>query len=285
MSRKAAASAGKRKVVLSACVKYKLTLEYDGTGFSGWQVQKNARSVQGALIDAAHELFGTAVDLQGAGRTDAGVHALAQVAHLEAPRRILPKRLLQELNDLLPAPINILNAEETSPDFHARHDAVARSYLYLISRRRTAFGKRYVWWVRDKLDLDRMQAVADGFRGLHDFSAFADKRIDKHLSTTVKIDRSEVVASGEVVLFRIVGSHFLWRMVRRLVGILVEAGRGTLSEAEAKALLTGRSEWPARFTAPPSGLFLEQVLYEGERLAPLSLPVLPSLLQRRSGER
>ena len=268
-----------RKSVKSpSCCKYKLTLEYDGTGYSGWQVQKNARSVQGTLIDAARELFGTEVEVQGAGRTDAGVHALAQVAHLDAPRRLPPQRLLHGLNDLLPAPINILKVEEAPAGFHARHMARGRSYLYLISRSRTAFGKRYVWWVKDALDLGRMEVAAEIFRGFHDFTSFADKRIDKHLSTEVKIDRTEVVSRGELIVFRIVGSHFLWKMVRRLAGILVEAGRGTLSPAEVERMLTNASELPARCTAPPSGLFLAQVLYEGDRLGPLSLPSLPPLL-------
>jgi len=271
-----------RKPVSSpSCCKYKLTLEYDGTGYSGWQVQKNARSIQGTLIDAARELFGTEVEVQGAGRTDAGVHALAQVAHLDAPRRLPPQRLLHALNDLLPAPINILKVEEAPAGFHARHMARGRSYLYLISRSRTAFGKRYVWWVKDALDLGRMEVAAEIFRGFHDFSSFADKRIDKHLSTEVKINRTEVFAWGELIVFRIVGSHFLWKMVRRLAGILVEAGRGTLSPAEMERMLTNASEIPARCTAPPSGLFLAQVLYEGDRLGPLSLPPLPLLLQHK----
>ena len=268
-----------RKSVKSpSCCKYKLTLEYDGTGYSGWQVQKNARSIQGTLIAAARELFGTEVEVQGAGRTDAGVHALAQVAHLDAPRRLPPQRLLQDLNDLLPAPINILKVEEAPANFHARHMARGRSYLYLISKSRTAFGKRYVWWVKDALDLGRMEVAAEIFRGFHDFTSFADKRIDKHLSTEVKIDRTEVVALGELIVFRIVGSHFLWKMVRRLAGILVETGRGSLSPAEVERMLTNASELPARCTAPPSGLFLAQVLYEGDRLGPLSLPSLPPLL-------
>ena len=280
MIRKPVPAGRKGKAISSSGCKYKLTVEYDGTGYSGWQVQKNARSIQGTLIDAARELFGTEVEVQGAGRTDAGVHALAQVAHLDAPRRLPPQRLLHGLNDLLPAPINILKAEEAPAGFHARHTALGRSYLYVISRTRTAFGKRYVWWVKDALDLGRMEVAAEIFRGFHDFASFADKRIDKHVSTEVKIDRTEVVAAGELILFRIVGSHFLWKMVRRLAGILVEAGRGTLSPAEMERMLTDASEIPARCTAPPSGLFLAQVLYEGDRLGPLSLPTLPLLLQR-----
>lgn len=273
---------GGRKAPGSA--RYKLTLEYDGTGYSGWQVQKNARSIQGTLIDAARELFGGEVDLQGAGRTDTGVHALAQVAHLETQRRLPPPKILHGLNDLLPAPINVLRVEEAPPEFHARHDARGRSYLYLVSRRRTAFGKRYVWWVKDELDLGRMRAAAEIFKGFHDFACFADKRIDKHLSTEVQIDRTDLEARGDLICFRVVGSHFLWKMVRRLVGILVEAGRGTLSIAEVEKMLTCASEIPARCTAPPSGLFLAQVLYEGDRLEPLCWPPLRSVpLNRNCG--
>jgi tRNA pseudouridine38-40 synthase len=264
-------------MISNAC-KYKLTLEYDGTGFSGWQSQANARSIQGTLINAAGQLFGGEVDVQGAGRTDAGVHALAQVAHLEAPHRLPLQRIVYGLNDLLPAPINILRVEEAPVGFHARHSARQRSYLYLISRARTAFGKRYVWWVKDDLDLGRMQAAAELFRGFHDFASFADRRIDKHLSTEVQIDRTDIASWGDLIVFRIVGSHFLWKMVRRLVGIIVEAGRGNLSSADARRLLTGVSALPAQHTAPPSGLFLAQVLYEGEMVAPLSLPPFPFFL-------
>ncbi len=267
------------KATGSSRCRYKLTIEYDGTGFSGWQTQTNARSIQGTLIEAARELFGGDVDLQGAGRTDAGVHALAQVAHLEAPRRLPPQRILYGLNDLLPAPINVLAVEEAPPGFHARHDAHQRCYLYLISRKRTAFGKRYVWWVKDDLDLDRMRAATEIFRGFHDFASFADKRIDKHLSTEVQIDRTDLAAWGDLIVFRIAGSHFLWKMVRRLVGIMVEAGRGTLSRTEIERMLTTASALPAQCTAPPSGLFLAQVLYEGDRLAPLALPPFPFFLR------
>ncbi len=267
------------KATGSSRCRYKLTVEYDGTGFSGWQTQTNARSIQGTLIEAARALFGGDVDIQGAGRTDAGVHALAQVAHLEAPRRLPPQRTLYGLNDLLPAPINVLAVEEAAGGFHARHDARQRSYLYLISRKRTAFGKRYVWWVKDDLDLERMRAAAEIFRGFHDFASFADKRIDKHLSTEVQIDRTDLAAWGDLIVFRIAGSHFLWKMVRRLVGIMVEAGRGTLSRTEIERMLTAASALPAQCTAPPSGLFLAQVLYEGDTLQPLTLPPFPFFLR------
>jgi tRNA pseudouridine38-40 synthase len=257
--------------------KYKITLEYDGTGYRGWQTQKNARSVQGTLIEAAEKIFSNNIELQGAGRTDAGVHALAQVAHLAAARKINPQRLREELNDLLPASINVLAVEAAARDFHARHHAKMRSYLYIVSRRRTAFGKRYVWWIKDKLDMQRMQTVIALFRGFHDFASFADKRRDKDVSTTVNLYAAELHESGDLLVFRIVGSHFLWKMVRRLVGITVEAGKGNLSAAEVKQMLTSFSELPAQLTAPGSGLFLEQVFYEGEKEFPQGLLPLPLL--------
>jgi tRNA pseudouridine38-40 synthase len=255
--------------------KYKITLEYDGTGYRGWQTQKNARSVQGTLIEAAAKILGNNIELQGAGRTDAGVHALAQVAHLASDRKINPGRLLAELNDLLPASINVRHVETVPRDFHARHHAKMRSYLYIVAKRRTAFGKRYVWWVKEKLDMKRMLTVIELFRGFHDFASFADIRRDKDVSTMVNLYATELHECGDLLVFRIVGSHFLWKMVRRLVGITVEAGKGNLAAAEVKQMLTSFSELPAQLTAPGSGLFLEQVMYEGDPQAPQGLLPLP----------
>ena len=253
--------------------KYKLTLEYDGTGYRGWQAQQNARSVQETLQQAANRIFGTEVDVQGAGRTDAGVHALGQVAHLAAPRKMPTERLLYDLNDLLPATINILHIEEASPDFHARHDARKRVYIYVISQVRTAFAKRYVWWVRDRLHINKMVKAAGVFEGFHDFASFADRRMEKNASTKVHVERSVLEQKGDCVIMTVAGSHFLWKMVRRMAGILVEVGRGTLTEGDVLAMLTGHSELPARHTAPPSGLFLAQVLYDGDSDEPVRLPL------------
>jgi tRNA pseudouridine38-40 synthase len=255
-------------------VKYKLTLEYDGTSYSGWQTQKNARSIQGTLMEAAQQLLGREVDVQGAGRTDAGVHALAQVAHLESGKTLPPKKIMEGLNDLLPSNINVLRVEKVHDRFHARHHAVARTYVYLVSRYRTAFGKRYVWWVRDPLNIEKMQSASRLFEGLHDFASFADKRFDKDVSTLVKIDEVEIIPLSGLIAFRITGSHFLWKMVRRMVGVLVEVGRGKLTSGDVEGMLKAFSETPAQCTAPPSGLFLMQVRYEGDREEPLRLPFL-----------
>ena len=254
--------------------RYKLTLEYDGTSYSGWQTQKNARSIQGTLIRAAQEIFGQAVDIQGAGRTDAGVHALGQIAHLETAGTLPPKKILYGLNDHLPSNINVLKVESVHARFHARHQAVARTYIYLISKYRTAFGKRYVWWVRDSLHVEKMQEAGFLFQGFHDFASFADRRFDKEASTHVKINGAEVLSFQNLIIFRISGSHFLWKMVRRIAGVLVEVGRGNLTLPDVEKMLKQFSDVPAKWTAPPSGLFLMQVLYEGDREEPVRLPFL-----------
>ncbi len=254
-------------------MKYKIYLEYDGTNYRGWQSQKNARSVQDTLITAAEKFLNTPVNVQGAGRTDAGVHALAQVAHLESPKKVHPESLRMGINDNLPASVNVLKVENAPAIFHARHHAVSRSYLYLISRRRTAFGKHYIWWIKDKLDVSKMKQALDVFQGFHDFASFADKRMDKDASTKVNIEGIWLKEFDDIIAVRIVGSHFLWKMVRRIVGVTIEVGRGNISKHDVEKLLISYSEIPARFTAPPSGLFLEKVLYEGDKLPPIKLPV------------
>ncbi len=246
--------------------KYKIILEYDGTNYSGWQKQNNAKSIQGTIITAAEHFLNSPVEIQGAGRTDAGVHALGQVAHLESSRKINPETLRIGLNDNLPSGINILKIENAPLRFHARHQAVARSYLYFIAKRRTAFGKRYVWWIKDDLDAKKMRRAINVFAGFHDFSSFADKRMDKGTSTQVNVEKVELKEFGDIIAIRIVASHFLWKMVRRIVGITCEAGRGKFNLRDIEQLLNSHSEIPAHFTAPPSGLFLEKVLFPGDTL-------------------
>ena len=234
---------------------WKLTLEYDGTRYRGWQAQANTeRTVQGVLLRAAREVVGADAVAGGAGRTDAGVHALAQVAHLKARSSLPPVEIRHGLNDALPHDVNILSVEPAAPAFHARHDALSRTYLYRISRRRTAFDKRYVWWVRDRLK------AARHFRGRHDFFSFCENP-EGQQSTIVVVEGSEVAERGHEIHFRVEASHFLWKMVRRLAGTLVEVGRGTRTIAEVSKLLAEKSPEPARWTAPPSGLFLEKVRY------------------------
>ncbi len=255
--------------------RFRLDLEYVGTRYRGWQIQKNARTVQGALHEVVRRVSGrTDFETYGSGRTDAGVHALHQVAHLDLETRAAPGSLRRALNDELPADINVLSAEKVSRRFHARHSAVGRSYLYQIARRRTAFGKPFVWWIRDPLDVPRLHRAARQFEGRHDFRSFSDADPGAG-STRVEIEAVEVGEAEGLVLVRVRGSHFLWKMVRRMVGVLAEVGRGKLEPADVERFLREDSRAPARLTAPPSGLFLERVFYdeEGEREWPLR-PVL-----------
>lgn len=248
--------------------RYRLTLEYDGTGFSGWQKQNDARTLQGALLAAAAKIFADdRVDIQGHGRTDGGVHALTYTAHLETSGRVLPlATMVQLFNELLPASIVLLEIGPCHPRFHARHSCIGRSYLYQIAKRKTAFHKKYVWWVREELDVTAMVEAARLFTGMHDFASFAEKQELKK-STLVKINGLFLYEDEEMLRLRVVGSHFLWRMVRRLAGVLVEVGRGNLTKDEVAASLTGPSDIPSRLTAPASGLFFEQAFYDEQEFA------------------
>lgn len=243
-------------------MRFKLTLEYDGSRYAGWQLQKNDRSVQGEILEAAFKVFDTRqIELYGAGRTDAGVHARGQVAHLEVPNTLLkPEQIQMRINDEMSHDVNILAVEKAAPKWHARHDARSRSYTYQISKRRDAFGKKYVWWVRDQLNLPAMRAAAAVLQGFHDFRSFGD--IEKEdQSTMVDITRIEIRETDDRIYVHITGSHFLWKMVRRIVGVLVEIGRGRMPVETVEMFLDRPSREPARFTAPPSGLFLEKVVY------------------------
>jgi tRNA pseudouridine38-40 synthase len=277
--------------------RYKLTIEYAGTKYSGWQKQKNARTVQGELEQA----IGAATrektfEFMGSGRTDAGVHALRQVAHLDVRKPLPAETLRRGVNDNLPADIHVLAVDSVPHRFHARHGAIARSYLYQVSRRRTAFAKPFVWWVKEPLDLDRMQQAAQRFTGMHDFQAFSDDDPDEK-STDVLVEEVTLAEAGDLILVRVGGSHFIWKMVRRMVGVLVEIGKGNLAVEDVAMLLDAGSSTfalratadkkepaprprarPAELTAPAAGLFLERVFYQGDqRQWPLqpAMPVAP----------
>ena len=249
---------------------WRLEVEYEGTRYGGWQRQPHARTVQGELTKAAAEFFGADTEVGGSGRTDAGVHALRQVAHMRLKgkakaggRSPSPRQIQAGINQLLPHDINVLRVAPAAPNFHARHDARARYYVYQISTRRTAFAKPFVWWVRDRLDVAAMARACELFRGTRDFRSFCESS-ESQRSTLVRVERAEVFSRDGLIIFRVGASHFLWKMVRRLVGALVEVGRGNLSVEGVRALLESYSNEPAAWTAPPSGLFLERVLYEGD---------------------
>jgi len=264
--------------------RFKLYIEYEGTRYSGWQMQKNSKSVQGKLYDAAKSIFkGEHVEIYGSGRTDAGVHAICQVAHLDVKTVLAPEIIWMKMNDELPADINIIEAEKANPKFHARYDAKNRIYLYQISKRRTAFGKPFVWWIKDKLNFEKMIKASRLFIGMHNFVSFADKD-DEEKSTKVLIEDIQMKEDGDLILIRIIGSHFLWKQVRRMVGVLAEIGRGKLTPDDLKYFLEHKSPTPAKYTAPPSGLFLEKVLYTEEKFqaalqSTIIIPSMKSVLQ------
>jgi len=247
---------------------FRLTLEYDGSRFSGWQEQINARTIQGELKLAVADLLQTDVEVQGAGRTDAGVHALGQVAHLKIrgkPSRLRPAEIQRELNDRLPSSIAITDAAEAAPGFHARHDAKSRSYFYQISTRKTALSKRFVWWVKPRLDVAKMQQAAGFLAGRHNFTAFRAADPSKpDESTIVVVEAAELAVDENLIVFRVEASHFLWKMVRRLTGTLVKVGLNEVSVEDFAALLKGKKNPKldiAAWTAPASGLFLEGIRY------------------------
>ncbi|MEZ5427442.1 MAG: tRNA pseudouridine(38-40) synthase TruA [Pyrinomonadaceae bacterium] len=246
---------------------WKLEIEYEGTRYRGWQIQHNAKTVQGELVKASRELFAAKAEIIGAGPTDAGVHACGQIAHLKVPEvktMITPRQIRYGFNDLLPHDINIKKVFNAPDGFHARHDAVARYYLYQISTRRTAFAKNLVWWVKDGLNVEEMQACARLLVGRGDFQSFCETEEGRKRSTIVQVESAEVFIDGDLICFRIGAVHFLWKMVRRLAGMLIEVGRGASSVGDFERLLRFKSNAPAKFTAPPSGLFLEKVLYKGD---------------------
>lgn len=247
--------------------RFKLTLEYDGTPYRGWQMNKGEITVQGKLLEACDKVFTSKIkEIYGAGRTDAGVHAIAQVAHLEVDTNLKPHQIRMKLNDELPHSINILNVESVPGRFHARHDATARSYVYIISKRRSAFFKKNVWWIKDPLNVNSMRDASKVFPGLKDFRSFG-RPTGKEESTKVEIKHIAVHELDSTIMIHIVGSHFLWNQVRRMVGVLVEAGRENISTNQIERMMKTASDEPAKLTAPPSGLYLEHVYYDDEKFS------------------
>jgi tRNA pseudouridine38-40 synthase len=247
---------------------YKLTIEYDGSKYRGWQEQRNARTVMGELRKALEDYFGREVDIHGAGRTDAGVHAIAQVAHVRVDTRARKAvdEIRRVLNDNLPAEIAVTEVEEVAGNFHARHDATSRSYVYQISTRKSAFSKKYVWWIKQPLDVPLMSRAAKMLVGRHDFNCFRAADPSKPgESTIVIVESAEIEATEDgLIVFRIEASHFLWRMVRRVAGVLVKLGLHEITIDDYQKLLSGKCDPKldvAAWTAPAAGLFLESVRY------------------------
>ena len=241
----------------------KLTIQYDGTEYFGWQMQASHITVQQVLQEALSIVCNHPVVLHGSGRTDTGVHALGQVAHFKTSSRIDMPQLHKGLNSLLPDDVVVREAVEAHPDFHARFDATARTYWYFILNEAvpSVFYRRYAWHVRKPLDIEAMRDAAALLVGMHDYSSFqAREREDACMVREVKRVRLKRV--GPLLLFEIQASSFLRHMVRGIVGTLVETGLGKLSAAGMRDILMARDRSQAGPTAPAQGLFLKEVRYD-----------------------
>jgi tRNA pseudouridine38-40 synthase len=243
----------------------RITLAYDGTEFHGWQVQPGLPTIQGALEEIIGAMEGKPVHVAGSGRTDAGVHALAQVAAFTIANPIPVANLQRAVNRLLPPAIRILDAAETVAGFHPRFDAIAKTYQYTLFRAPVCppFQWRYVHHHPYPLDEGAMIEGARIFEGEHDFTAFAasDNRDEEEKSRVRRIFRSELVRSGDALIYTVRGSGFLKHMVRNIVGTLIETGRGNLNAPAIAARFSGDCEGKAGPTAPAKGLVLQSVEY------------------------
>lgn len=266
---------------------WKIVVSYDGTNFHGWQVQPGQPTVQGTLATVLKKLTGETVLPQGSGRTDAGVHALGQVASFSLRAPLPPENLLRAMNRLLPGSVRVLRAERVGEEFHARHDALGKTYEYRIFERKlppsaericSPFLTPFVWDCRWALDAASMAQAAEELLGTHNFASFAatdpelrareeqDKDGEEGTSgpNPVKtIDHSSVFRQDGLLLYRVTGSGFLHHMVRNIVGTLVEIGRGAMEGEQLAKILEARNRTLAGPTAPARGLFLVNVDYVG----------------------
>ncbi len=243
----------------------KILTSYDGTDFHGWQVQPGLPTIQGAIEQAISEIEGRPVPVAGSGRTDAGVHAVAQVAAFSIENPIPVDNLRRAMNRLLPRDIRILSVEEVAPDFHPRFQAKRKTYEYRIFRSEicSPFERRYVCHHPYPLRVEEMIALAPLLEGEHDFTAFAasDDRDELELSKVRTIFCSRLALDGDRMIYSVSGSGFLKHMVRNIVGVLLEVGKGNVDRAGFLARLEPGCEIPAGPTAPARGLFLMSVEY------------------------
>jgi len=243
--------------------KFRLLIEYDGRAYCGWQRQKDDPSIQGTIETALGRMTRQAVTLHGAGRTDAGVHALRQAAHFVCPTPLDATALLKGLNSLLPPDIVIHACEPVAPDFHARFDARAKTYRYRILNRprRAALGRHYAWHIFRPLDLDAMQAGAAAVVGRYDFKAFENTGSPRQ-HTVREVQRAAWRRSADdYLVFDITADGFLKFMVRNIVGTLVAVGLGKIRPEEVAVIRDSGDRRRAGAAAPPQGLFLLQVHY------------------------
>jgi tRNA pseudouridine38-40 synthase len=243
-------------------MKIRITLEYDGSNYSGWQLQASQDSIQARLEEVLERIFSEKIRVHGSGRTDAGVHALGQVAAFDLPRYFVPAELMRAMNSLLPPDIAIIEASAASDDFDPRRDARIRVYEYRVINqgRRSAFDFRYAWLVPAPLELAAMNVTARRFVGEHDFAAF--RSLGSEEKTTMRcVFVSEWSRNGNRYVYRVEASGFMRHMVRTMVATMVAVGRGKLAPAQVTALIEARDRALVPASAPPCGLFLVDVRY------------------------
>ena len=251
---------------------FKITVAYDGTGYVGWQRQASGVSIQGLLEDALRELDGRDVPVAGAGRTDAGVHALGQVASFNLEREMAPAVLLRAVNARLPPTVRVIAAQHAPADFHARFGARSKTYRYRLWKADAGnpFERQYSWHVAGPLDIDCMAQAARLVEGRHDFAAFQTAGSDAQtterevFSSRIIAKFSTTVGGGDLIQYEITGDGFLRHMVRAIVGTLVEIGRGARPVTFMQEVIQSRNRAVGGPTAPPEGLFLVSVAYDGE---------------------
>ncbi len=251
----------------------RLLVSYDGSAFHGWQKQKNELSVQGKIEDALSDVTGEDVLLFGSGRTDAGVHALGQVAHFDTRSKIDGAKFSLILNTKLEKTIRILSSEEASDFFHARYSTMAREYWYLIKRMdlMLPFDSKHYSFVKDYSDIDLLNSYADCIIGTHDFTTFASARDecpskfrDIYLS---KWDMIKDQFGCDVLRYRVCGNAFLYHQVRSMVGTMLESSRIKLAKQEFRSILDSKDRSRAMKTAPPDGLYLARISYDEDEYA------------------
>jgi tRNA pseudouridine38-40 synthase len=238
----------------------KLVIEYDGSLFHGWQIQPGLRTVQDEIEKALYTILNRKVDLIGAGRTDAGVHALGQVANFQTENPPEAETVRKSLNGILPEDIIILEAEKVDPDFNARYSAKSRSYKYRVHLGRTAIQRNFVWEVTYALNLDILLRATKMIEGEHDFTSFCLAESSKE-SNLCKVKQALWEEGKDELTFSIEADRFLHSMVRSLVGTLIEVGRGYYSVSDFGDILEARDRRKAGPTAPAQGLYLVKVKY------------------------